>query len=187
MAYFLSFTLFFPLTSKMTFASGLVKWRHALVSTRFHPSTPTSRDWTRPRLRKSTPDWGGWLRRLREMKLGQADSRQAESGRSSRVVQAFSARSSPLETTLKPVVASPLRRHFTLETYTHSEAKFRPRWDHPVKPSGHKEDPARKKTRLGEYKVKVYQKVDYFFLLVCNFNFWYYVCYRIIEECFANW
>lgn len=57
LAYLLSFTLFFPLTSKVTFAPGLVIWRHALVSTTmFHPSTPTSRDWTWPRLRKSTPD-----------------------------------------------------------------------------------------------------------------------------------
>lgn len=124
----LSFALFFPLTSEVTFVSGLVAGRHALVSTTmFHPSTPTSRDWTQPRLRKSIPYWEGWLRRLREMKLGQADSRQAESGRSSRVVQAFSVRSSPLETTLKPVVASPLRRHSTLKTYARSEAKSSPR------------------------------------------------------------
>lgn len=128
-----SFTLFFSLTSKVTFVSGLVVRRHALLSTTvFHPSisspyiTPTSCDWTRPRLRKSTPIGEGDCVGCAEMKLGQADSRQAESGRSSRIVQAFSARSSPLETTLKPVVAAPLRRHSTLKAYARSETKPRP-------------------------------------------------------------
>jgi len=47
LAYSLFFALFFPLTSKVTFVLGLVKWRHALVSTTmFRPSTPTSHDWT---------------------------------------------------------------------------------------------------------------------------------------------
>ncbi|KYN22051.1 Glutamate decarboxylase [Trachymyrmex cornetzi] len=72
------------------------------------------------------------------MKLGQASSRQAESGRSSRVVQAFSTRSSPLETTLKPVVALLLRRHFTPKTY----------------PSGRIEDPAKKKAGLGTVEAR---------------------------------
>lgn len=120
-----SFTLFFPLTSKVTFVLGLVVRRHALLSTTvFHPSIsspyiiPTSCDQTQPRLRKSTPIGEGDCVGCAEMKLGQADSRQAESGRSSRIVQAFSTRSSPLETTPKPVVAAPLRRHSTLKAYT---------------------------------------------------------------------
>lgn len=125
-----SSTLFFSLTSKVTFAPGLAVRRHALLSTTtFYPSTPTSRDQTQPRLRKSTPGWRGWLRRLCKTKLGQADSRQVESGRDSRVVQAFSVRSSPSETTPKSVVVSPLRRHPTCKSTLARQSDAR----HPLK------------------------------------------------------
>lgn len=53
-------------------------------------------------------------------KLGQPDSRQAESGRGSRVVQAFSAGSSPLETTPKPVVASTTVYRRSIHEFLHS-------------------------------------------------------------------
>lgn len=83
---------------------------------------------------KSPPLRGGWLRRLYEMKLGQADSRQAESGRDSRVVQAFSTRSSPLETTPRLAVALILRRHSNLKDLARFKnlAKFGPRWNREV-------------------------------------------------------
>lgn len=152
LACLLSSTLFFPLTSKVTFVLGLVVQRHALLSTTtFYPSTPTSRDQIRPRLRKSTPSWRGWLRRLCKAKLGQADSRQVESGRDSRVVQAFSARSSPLETTPKSVVVSPLRRHFTLKVHARAKAKHSARWNREGKLPGCEEDPEKRQTGLSEY------------------------------------
>lgn len=106
---------------------------------------------TQPRLRENTPGWRGWQRRLYETKLGQADSRQAESGRGSRVVQAFSARSSPLETTLKPVVASPLRRYSILKPELAPKRISVPCWDREVELLGREEDLEKKQAGLSEY------------------------------------
>lgn len=94
----------------VTFERGLAEVRHAYAGhpRATAPRAPVHTGLRRPAHAKTTPrQVEGRVRGLHEReKLGQPDSRQAESGRGSRVVQAFSAGSSPLETTPKPVVAS---------------------------------------------------------------------------------
>lgn len=134
-----------------------------------HPSVnagPTLRP------RETTPaTWTrrGWLRGLCEEKLGQADSRQAESGRGSRVVQAFSAGSSPLETTPKPVAASPVCRRSILKS-SYRLGNFIPvrvfHVDHPAVPFGGK---ARDRERFGECFLRNGTLLLHPFLLVSRY------------------
>lgn len=107
-------------------------------------------------------------------KLGQADSRQAESGRGSRVVQAFSVGSSPLETTPKPVVATPVYRRSILES-SYRLGNFIP-WSRTPRPLPCSSTLAGKKD-FGECSFEIVGYIPHIF---CHLD--YLMSYEIVER-----
>lgn len=148
-------------------------------------STPSTRAQrvSSPRPRKNSPrQVEGRVRGLHEReKLGQADSRQAESGRGSRVVQAFSAGSSPLETTPKPVVASTTVYRRSIHESLHSvRTDSIPCWAR-VSETSEDQPPSRWYEGIGEWLY-----LDRNGLVATPFSLSSSIRFRMIERVFGN-
>lgn len=167
----------------MTFERGLAEVRHAYAGhpRATAPPAPVHRGFRRPAHAKTTP--ARWrVRGLHEReKLGQADSRQAESGRGSRVVQAFSAGSSPLETTPKPVVASTTVYRRSIHESLHSvRTDSIPCWAR-VSETSEDQPPSRWYEGIGEWLY-----LDRNGLVATPFSLSSSIRFRMIERVFGN-